>query len=1650
MNTYSDTTTLYDSKEYTDKLEKRQIEWQWNRPLLLSTLAFVLFVALGSFVSYRYHTGEISRTYFARAQAAAEAGDLAEQAKWLQRYLLIEPGDLDAVVTVAIAADEAAEAAVPAQRFEAIERARRLLSSSIARLNPQDRDQSNELRRRLIKRLLQLGGAWYREAERQVVSLAAETTEPQANRWMAEALVGQVRLARYDLRIADKYDAENDYWNWLSHQQPGEVLIEAIKLNPGEPALIGSLVELFQASPEMFDQIDGDAGQRDAALAARVESLFSGVVANTDSRSLLIRYRFYQERGQAEKAAQILLPAAKEASARLAAAAAEPNNQPVGPVTDQADAQTWDYILLAEAARQISESDPQQAKAHYEQLMAYRPSSLPANVAESVYLLAGQLLLQQGDADSATEVWKQGLDFSPNNLDLLGSLARLQVYQLQTEPGLLDPAQYTSVLSDEETSEQLPKVDLASATATLRQFKEAIETLSNRLIQTSEAALPREARLALGRRIETARWRSQVLQAALAILDDRPREAIANLREAITSTAEVEVSERIVATLQLASLYQNEGSWDQAGMMLNEAIKLSPENAALRARAANAWARAGDQNQSLQQWRMAGNSNSLGIQVASMEALLNDQLRLPPAQQDFSGLRVAIRNARSQHAGAIEKFMATSKQLRGETNEETPQVDQGLLDPETRQAIAQLEIVTVLLPPTGMHAEQYWQSADFAASLAVLAEQHPDELSIQAFAAERFAMLGRKDESKQALAQLDSQLGPNSMTSAIVQARIQASQGDANGAAKGLLAYAESKVDSADKSETDEIFRLAGAYALSDSQPELAYQTMLRIPADRRSLTMEFLLARLAAQLPASSSIFQQAGAVGSPAELSAEWETQLKQREGESGSHWRFLKITRLIAQLRSENTSIKRDAPKLVEARQTLKELLTLRPRWGEAISLEGQLLAIEGQPERAVEFLRKGIAAGDRQMRTRAQLWQQLVLLGREAEVDDDIRATAAAAGQPLEQYASTRIQLAVRQGDYHWSVEVARQAAEQRPDDAAAQIVFARTAAMAARQPDLSEISGDLLQQARQAIDAAQQIDGANQSSVVSARMAVTIAAGDEAAIRAEIDQLKESTLPDFERWILASQALVAIKDYEAALPLLKQADQARPSSRTQLALAALYRELKRSEDEVAALRRAQQRDPDNAMLRNQLAQALVARDGGEIDWREIEQLLQNSAGVTAINRFLYAILLGTRGQIEQQEQAATILREIILERNARSDDAARVLAAIRRRQLEALIAAQLPTAGDNNANTSQENVAAEAKRLGDEARQLYDALSSKSPPAATDLYRYADFLLQLGDEKDHDKVAQLIELLKNSPQGTFVALDISIRFAKKTGRQETAPQIVDQWAERITTNGTIDDSNVASIAGASLVNLGFVEEGLRWFEQAYEQNAELLSNYVITLVQVERPDEAREVSANHYDKHQDAVSAMLLSELLLNHPEAESNQPYLQRIDQAVKKFDRNAPLLESVATLRMQQNDYLAAIALFQQAQTVEPLRVRILNNLAMSFSEVPGREAEGILPIQQAINLAGEIPELLDTKGVVLLKAGKLVEAEQVFRLAIEKQPEEPRFQFHLILTLIQQGKETEAKSEWLRLRHDKLDPSGLTLSERQILERLQGAYGT
>ena len=134
---------------------------------------------------------------------------------------------------------------------------------------------------------------------------------------------------------------------------------------------------------------------------------------------------------------------------------------------------------------------------------------------------------------------------------------------------------------------------------------------------------------------------------------------------------------------------------------------------------------------------------------------------------------------------------------------------------------------------------------------------------------------------------------------------------------------------------------------------------------------------------------------------------------------------------------------------------------------------------------------------------------------------------------------------------------------------------------------------------------------------------------------------------------------------------------------------------------------------------------------------------------------------------------------------------------------------------------------------------------------------------------------------------------------------------------------------------------------------------------------------------------------------------------------------------------------------LYQRALQIDRRRIRSWNNLAMVLSEIPGREADAIAPIERALQLVGEDPELLDTKAVVLTRAGRIEEAKLELDKAI-KLSDDPRYHFHLVVALLAQNREAEARRHWASIDLEALGPNGLMAEELVTVQQLKQRFGS
>ncbi|QDV82926.1 tetratricopeptide repeat protein [Planctomycetes bacterium TBK1r] len=1629
------------SESHAGKLSERRYHWVMDWRLVGYTALGAVFLMVAMAASYVYHSSKAASTFLSRADQAAADGKPAEEVRWLSSYLLLHPDDREKVIRAAISADTAAETATRENLVHRVTTARKRLGTAIAYLGTADEaddlqaDMRRDLRKRLINRLIQSGGYFFKDVERHVRLLGAGQNDAEAHKWLAIALVGQVQEMLYQSRDANAVEHEDDYYGWLSHQPPGIVLREAVKRNADDLDLIGAFIALLQTEPETFGIVIASDEQNvesftrtiaslDTDTAEVLDSVLLGLHARPDSRAKILLYRYASMAGENAKASELIKSAAAEASARLAAedfskpetggdGSTENKPEPGLQLSEEAEALVWDYqcvyfgagsIVDRAAVKMATDEEIKLATDWLSQLRDLGVDSVPVRpeAVKQTYLVSGLLAESSGDLDRAIDLWQEGLTVvNDDNLDLLGNVA----WALARRAAEADESAKTTATD--------------AADKAIQKFSGVINGKKSELMLMTSDQISLADRTAFAEAITNADWKKKVAQATV-IAGKEPsskndREIIGLLDGLTDDEIRLEPQIRIAGISQLTGAYQRQLAWDLAATTLTEAAELFPTNEALVQASGEAWTRSGNRLQAAKQWQRARLSNVPRVRVASLEAEFAYQLRLIPEQREIATLRSRVRELDELLEKAGDTF--AEEQLR-------------------------LQTLRAQLPPEGVLAEEYLQSEELATKISTLADENPNNTELQMYAAERLAAAGKTEQAESVLKRLDSDQKLAPVQQQLLRARVLAASGKHAEAGELLL-----KAMEVDSQAATGLAQIASEYAKRSGSPDLAQQALLRIPEAQRTPAIYFSLYQIAKLQDQAGEMEQYLSELHRVEGYRADARAIGGQTET-SPAYSLLIEATKLVEKLLARG-GVQRDERDYTRAKTLISRLQSLRPNWGNAVALSGWLSFASGDYASAIEQLRRGINSGDRQLRTRQLLWQALLTLGRDEEAEREIRLAGIATQTDLDPYNEVSIGISIRKGDYSLALDSAKQIAEDNVDDPIAWLVYARFAlVMRARAISDSGVAETLdaellLKDANEAIDKAAGLAemASQKSAVASARMSLAIAVGDRQQIERALNELQNGELKQGDRLLLEAKALIALDRIDDAIEKLKAANDLRPDFKAQMALVRLLRSRSRGGDALAILEQAFRQDPNNPRIRTELAAQLID-SGQEIDWDQIAKLLNSDQAVTEQNRLVYALLLASKGSHYQRQEAVRLLRDMAGSPTEIGLGASRVQAAL---MFEMVSQYDQLTPSEQKQFDKDQYIA--------EARRVFKQLAGRDNPALVDLTRYCAFLISINDEGDLDEARHVIDRLKTLPGSALEVLKIEMMLAGQGGDKEGLPAIVDQWANDPSTgNADTVAGGVETVAGDALMRNGFIDEGLAWFRRAYEANKDSFVNYIAALSLAGNHDLAAEVAADRYDEKPTATTAVLLVESLLAFDPEMIEPRYAQILDEAVKAYPDNAALNDSVATWAMQRGENERAIALYLKVLRLDQRRLRPLNNLAMIFAELPGRELEGLKHIDAAIEIAGDDAELLDTKGTVLLRGNRVQESVEQFEQAIESGEEKnlPRYQFHLVQALLELNRLQDAKKIWSEVNFQELDLQGLTPAERDALKQLHQRLGT
>jgi Flp pilus assembly protein TadD len=165
------------------------------------------------------------------------------------------------------------------------------------------------------------------------------------------------------------------------------------------------------------------------------------------------------------------------------------------------------------------------------------------------------------------------------------------------------------------------------------------------------------------------------------------------------------------------------------------------------------------------------------------------------------------------------------------------------------------------------------------------------------------------------------------------------------------------------------------------------------------------------------------------------------------------------------------------------------------------------------------------------------------------------------------------------------------------------------------------------------------------------------------------------------------------------------------------------------------------------------------------------------------------------------------------------------------------------------------------------------------------------------------------------------------------------------------------------------------------------------------------------------------------------------------LNAALSQHPQDVRLLYGVALVRVLQKREAEAIALLRKVVTINPRSVPALNNLAMMLGDIPAQRSEALRLIDQALEIGGRNPSLLDTKGAILIYSGRAREAIPLLEQAAGDPQTDPRHHFHLALAYRDVGRLEDARRYLQRALDRQLTSQVLTSTDLRLLEELRRA---
>lgn len=638
--------------------------------------------------------------------------------------------------------------------------------------------------------------------------------------------------------------------------------------------------------------------------------------------------------------------------------------------------------------------------------------------------------------------------------------------------------------------------------------------------------------------------------------------------------------------------------------------------------------------------------------------------------------------------------------------------------------------------------------------------------------------------------------------------------------------------------------------------------------------------------------------------------------------------------------------------------------------------------------------------------------------------DLAAEAAGGTAAFDRVSTVAL---LREGRTEEAEALARQVAAGDPNSLDARLWEARVLNTAGKPEEAEATLRDLA-------------EGSTEPGPWLALLFFQVGRGDTEDARATIQRIGETVRTD-QPELLLGQCYRVLGDNAAAEAAFLDARAKAPDAPAPArALAAFYEATRQPDKGIAVLRAVLDAQPDARWAERSLALLLSQQPGG---WAEAWALADRPEAAAARDlpeeRLTRALVLARSGERERQDQALPLLEELVADLAPGNTIAQAARDALARAYLargETAKLAGLTAAGAANPSNPQAIAIHGEVLIRDgkvaEARRQLERLEAAAPgQLVTDKLRALVLQAEGKPREAAESLLTAFEAHRRDGDGGRAAgreflemlgvhtADTPARPAPVPGQAEVAEQLARQVAEAFPPD--------AWMLGQLLANRGAAAEALdACLNAAKAKDAELrdLREAAALAVNLGVPSNASEELRGKAD----AV------------------------LQTALNKAPQSPELMILLGYLRHAQARYEEEVALYRQARALNPPSAVYLNNMAWTLALELGQPAEALELIDALITIldadrryAGARVQCLDTRGMVLMALGRHEEAIRDLNAALDGNPGNPVYLFHLARVHAAAGQEDEARAQFAKAVEAKLDPETLEPSERAAFEELR-----